>query len=312
MEDVKDLVIIGSGIAGLTAAVYSARAGLTPIVLTGSDDGGQLLLTTAVENFPGFPDGIQGPQLIQRTKDQAKKFGAVFLGKSAVGFKVKDKLFEIIADEEKIISKAVIIATGASVKWLGIPSEQKYIGKGVSSCATCDAYFFKDKKIVVIGGGDSACEDALVLAKFAAKVTIIHRRDAFRASKIMQDRIFGNEKINVIWDSVVEEILGNESKVTGIKIKNVRTNKVSELECDGVFMAIGHNPNTEIFKGKISLNEEGFIVTDKRGRTNIHGAFAAGDVQDPIYKQAVTAAGSGCQAALEAGRYLAGLPEKRG
>ena len=311
MDDVKDLVIIGSGIAGLTAAVYSARAGLKPIVLTGSDDGGQLLLTTAVENFPGFPDGIQGPQLIQRTKDQAKKFGAVFLGKNAIDFKVKDKLFEIKADEEKIISKTVIIATGASAKWLGVPSEQKYIGRGVSSCATCDAYFFKDKKTVVVGGGDSACEDALVLAKFATKVTIIHRRDALRASKIMQDRIFENKKINVIWDSVVEEILGNESKVTGIKIKNVKTNKILQLDCDGVFMAIGHTPNTEIFKGKINLNEEGFIVTDKRGRTNIPGAFAAGDVQDTIYMQAVTAAGSGCQAALEAERYLAGLPEKR-
>lgn len=312
MGKINDVVIIGSGIAGLTAALYTARANLKPVVISGAEEGGQLMLTTAVENFPGFPDGIQGPELIEKSKEQAKKFGAVFINKNAAAFNIKDKLFEIELEGEKILSKAVIIATGASARWLDIPSEKKYIGRGVSSCATCDAYFFKNKTTIVIGGGDSACEDALFLTKFANKVTIVHRRDQFRASKIMQERVFANKKIDVIRDSVVEEILGEENKVTGVKLKNLKTNKISQLECDGVFLAIGHNPNTEIFKGKIATNEQGFIITDKRTRTNIPGVFAAGDVQDPIYKQAITAAGSGCQAALEAERYLFGLPETRG
>lgn len=297
-----ELVILGSGMAGLTAAIYAARADLRPVLVAGHEEGGQLTLTTTVENYPGFPDGIMGPELTERMAKQAEKFGTRIIHKQASSFKVEGSSMIIGLDDDKIVARSVIIATGASAKWLGLESEKKYIGRGVSSCATCDAFFFKGKKVVVVGGGDVACEDALYLTRFASEVILIHRRDTLRASKIMQERVLS--KIKPLWNSNVVEIQGNSKGVTGVRVQNVIDGKLSEIKCDGVFIAIGHTPNTGIFKGIVELDEKGFIVTDKRSHTNMPGVFAAGDVQDPIYKQAITAAGSGCQAALEAERYL--------
>lgn len=305
-DKIEELVILGSGCAGMTAAIYAARADLKPLVLAGPEKGGQLIWTTKVENFPGFPEGIDGPKLTELFRVQAEKFGARVVDDKAASFDAKKGSFQIVAGKKKINAKSVIIAAGARARMLGLESEKKYFGKGVSTCATCDAYFFKGKDVVMIGGGDSACTEALFMAKLDINVTMVHRRDKLRASKIMQERVFKNKKIKIMWDSVVEEVLGDESKVTGVKIKNVKTGKVQKLNSAAMFLAIGHVPNTEIFKGKIKMDKHGFILA-KNTKTNIDGVFAAGDVQDPIYKQAITAAGSGCMAALEAERYLSEL-----
>lgn len=302
----EKVVILGTGIAGCTAAIYTARANLNPLMISGPEDGGQLTLTTDVENFPGFPDGVQGPALVEMCKKQAERFGTRFKVDIASEFKKIKNGFELsLISGEKIQTKTLIIATGASARWLGIPSEEKYKGRGVSTCATCDASFYRGKEVIVVGGGDSAMEESNFLTKFATKVTVIHRKDLFRASKIMQDRFFKNPKCKVIWDSEVVEILGDGKKVTGVKLRNVKTGKMNEFKTDGVFLAIGHVPNTSIFKGKIDLDEKEYIKADRFMKTNVPGVFAAGDVQDTRYRQAITAAGSGCQAAMEAEKYLA-------
>ncbi len=302
----EKVVILGTGIAGCTAAIYTARANLNPLMISGPEDGGQLVLTTDVENFPGFPKGVKGPELVEMCKKQAERFGTHFKVDIASGFKKVKNGFELnLMGGEKIQTKTLIITTGASARWLGIPSEEKYRGRGVTTCATCDGAFFKGKEVVVVGGGDSAMEESQFLSKFATKVTVVHRRDSFKASKIMQDRFFKNPKCKVLWDSEVAEILGDGKKVTGVKLKNTKTGKVSDFKTDGVFLAIGHVPNTSIFKGILTLDELGYLVTDRFMKTNVPGVFAAGDVQDVRYRQAITAAGSGCQAAMEVEKYLA-------
>lgn len=302
----ENVVILGSGIAGLTAAIYTARAHLNPLVIGGPEEGGQLTLTTEVENFPGFPEGIQGPELTRITRKQAERFGARFKADIAVKFARKRNNFELeLSSGEKLEAKALIIATGASARWLGLPSEEKFKGRGVSTCAVCDGFFYRGKKVVVIGGGDSAMEESNFLTKFAESVTVIHRRDELRASKIMQDRFFKNPKTDIIWNSQVVEVLGDDKGVVGVKIKDTRSGELSEVKCDGVFLAIGHIPNTGIFEDILDMDDAGYIKTDRYTNTNIAGVFAAGDVQDKKYRQAVTAAGSGCQAAIEAERYLA-------
>lgn len=301
----ENVIILGTGISGCTAAIYTARANLNPLVISGQEDGGQLTLTTDVENFPGFPEGVQGPELVQKCRKQAERFGAKFKMDIATEFTKIEGGFELgMTSGEKVQTKTLIISTGASARWLGLPSEEKYKGRGVTTCATCDGAFFKDKEVIVVGGGDSAMEEALFLTKFASKVTIIHRRDSFRASKIMADRAQKHEKIEVVWDSAVEEIVGDDRLVTGVKLKNLKTNEIIDFKCDGVFLAIGHVPNTKIFSGKLDLDEQGYMKTDRFTHTNIPGVFGAGDVQDIRYRQAITAAGSGCQAAIEAERYL--------
>ena len=307
----ENVTILGTGIAGLTAAIYAARADLKPLVIGGPEDGGQLTLTTEVDNFPGFAEGILGPKLVEESRKQAERFGAKFSLETATGFKQENGHFEIeLGNGEKIQTKAVIIATGATAKWLGLASEQKYKGRGIHTCATCDAFFYKDKEVLVVGGGDSAMEESKTIAKFASKVAVIHRRDTLRASKIMQDEFFKNPKCSVIWDSVITELIGDEKKVTSVKIKNFKTGEEKIARYDGVFLAIGHIPNTGIFKGKIELDELGYVKTDRYTKTNMPGVFAAGDVQDTRYKQAVTAAGTGCQAALEAEKYIEEINRK--
>ncbi|UCH91889.1 MAG: thioredoxin-disulfide reductase [Nitrospirota bacterium] len=302
---VHDVLILGSGPAGLTAAVYSARANLTPLLIDGSQPGGQLTLTTDVENFPGFPKGIMGPQLIQDMRAQAERFGAQFRQGHVSKVDLLSQPFRITVDgEETLETKTLIISTGASANLLGLPSESRLMGHGVSTCATCDGFFFRGKEIAVIGGGDSAVEEATFLTKFASKVTLVHRRDKLRASKIIQDRAMKNEKIAFQWNSTLEEVIGDEV-VTGVRLRNVQTNQTEELSLAGVFIAIGHTPNTSLFKGQIDMDETGYIRTQPyRTTTNIPGVFAAGDVQDSNYRQAITAAGSGCMAAIDAERYL--------
>ena len=300
---VEDLIIIGSGPAGLTAAIYTAREDFKPLVITGLSSGGQLLLTTKVENYPAFPDGIDGPELVESMRKQAEKFGARFANEDVVDVDFSAKPIKIKTSSAEYEANSVILATGASAKWLGIPSEQKYIGKGISSCATCDAPFFKGKNVVVVGGGDTAMEDSLFLTKFVESVTIVHRRGEFRASKIMQGRVLSNPKIKVVWDSEVSEVLGN-GKVTGVKIKNVKSGEVTEMNVDGVFVAIGYAPNTKFLQGKLKLDEQGYIITKEEVLTDIEGVFVAGDVSDRKYRQAITAAGSGSKAALEARAYI--------
>lgn len=304
----ENVIILGNGIAGATAAIYTARANLSPLIISGPESGGQLTLTTDVENFPGFPEGIQGPDLVENARKQAERFGARSKMAIATEFNQKDDHYEIVLDnKERIETKTLIIATGASARWLNLDSEKQYKGRGVTTCATCDGYFFKDKEVIVVGGGDSAMEEATFLTKFCTKVTIIHRRDAFRASQIMQKRALENPKIKVVYNKEVIEILGDGNAVTGVKLKDTTNQEVSEFNTQGVFLAIGHVPNTLIFKERLDLDEKGYLKTDRQMRTKLKGVFGAGDVQDLIYRQAITAAGSGCQAAMEAERYLASL-----
>jgi len=299
------IIILGSGPAGLTAALYSARAHLQPLVVDGHEAGGQLTLTSMVENFPGFPDGLMGPDLIASMRKQAERFGAGFRGGSATAADLSRRPFRITIDGTVEECQALIIATGASARLLGLESERKLMGHGVSTCATCDGFFFQDQEILVVGGGDSAMEEAIFLTKFAKRVTVVHRRDKLRASKIMQDKAFKNPKIDFTWDSIPDEILDvNQGKVTGVRIKNLKTSALTERPVDGVFIAIGHTPNTQIFRGLLEMDEVGYIKTYEGTRTSAPGVYAAGDVQDRVYRQAITAAGSGCMAAIDAERFL--------
>lgn len=300
-----DLAIIGSGPAGLTAAIYASRGELNTIVFEGMEPGGQLTITSEVENFPGFPEGIQGPELMQRMKKQAEKFGTEIVTAEVKEIDLSGSPFKLTAGSDRIEAQAVIVATGSRARWLGLESESKLRGKGVSACATCDGFFFTDKEIAVVGGGDSAIEEATFLTRFASKVTVIHRRDKLRASKSMQKKAFDNDKIEFEWDSVVEEILGvDEDRVTGLLLKNVKTGDKKELPVEGVFIAIGHTPATDLFRGKLDLDDKGYVIADAQGQTSVEGVFAAGDVKDTIYRQAITAAGSGCVAALEAYKWI--------
>ena len=311
MSTHHSMIIIGSGPAGLTAALYAARAALHPVVFEGIQPGGQLTITTEVENFPGFPQGIMGPELMEHFRAQAQRFGAQSIFKNVSRVDFSRKPFRIWSDDEEFSADVVIVSTGASAKLLGLPGEKEYMGYGVSACATCDGFFFKGLEVVVVGGGDTALEEATFLTKFATKVTVIHRRDTLRASKAMQERAFANPKIAFVWDSAVEEILGeNENgkrSVTGVRLKNMKSGGTTVLKTDGVFMGIGHQPNTNLFKGQLDMDAVGYLVTKARSTyTNIPGVFAAGDVADSVYRQAVTAAGSGCQAAIDAERWLEG------
>lgn len=302
----RNVVILGSGLAGLTAAIYTARANLSPLLVEGAQAGGQLSLTTEVENYPGFPKGIMGPQLIQDMRAQAARFGTEYLSGDVSAADLKRSPFTVtIEGEQTIETKTLIIATGASAIMLGVPGEARLMGHGVSTCATCDGYFFRGKELVVVGGGDSAMEESTFLTKFATRVSVVHRRDTLRASKIMQDRASKNEKITFIWNSVVEEVLGG-SVVTGVRLRNVASGETSELKTAGLFVAIGHTPNTGLFMGQVEMDAKGYILTKNGTHTNVPGVFAAGDVQDPKYRQAVTAAGSGCMAAIDAERFLEG------
>ena len=297
------MIIIGSGPAGLTAAIYTSRSKLKTVVVAGYEWGGQLMLTTEVENFPGFKDGILGPDLIDNMWKQAERFGTEFIFEEATAVDFSSQPFQVTAGSKVYEGKTVIIATGASARWLGLESETRLRGRGVSVCATCDAAFFKDKTAVVVGGGDTAIEEALALSKFAREVKVVHRRDRLRASTILQERAFKDPKIEFIWNSTVQEILGKD-KVEGVRLKRVDSNEEFKLKCDAVFIAIGHKPNTEIFRGQIAMDEKGYIITEDAPRTNVEGVFVAGDVHDYRYRQAITAAGEGCKAALTAEKHL--------
>ena len=299
------IVIVGSGPAGLTAALYAARADLAPLVFEGTSAGGQLMITTDVENYPGFADGIMGPDLMERFRKQAGRFGAELLTVDVTQVDFSSRPFHLWTGEDEYTAESVILATGASAKWLDVPGEHRLTGRGVSACATCDGFFFRDKRVLVVGGGDSAMEEALFLAKFASNVTIVHRRDEFRASKIMAQRAIDHPKISVLWNSAVEEVLG-EAGVTGATLRDVTTGESSTMEADGLFVAIGHRPNTDVVAGQVELDPIGYVVLrgDGSTATSVEGVFAAGDVADPVYRQAVTAAGSGCAAAIDAERWL--------
>lgn len=304
MANVYDVIVIGSGPAGLTAALYASRAGLSVLVAAGYEAGGQLMLTTDVENFPGFPEGIQGPDLMMRMRKQAERFGAEIVDKDVSAVDFSGRPFRVELGSEWLEGRSVIIATGAKAKWLELPSEQRLRGRGVSTCATCDGFFFKGGKLVVVGGGDTAMEEALYLSKIAEKVTVVHRRDTLRASKIMQERAFANPKIDFIWNSEVVEVLGDQT-VTGAKLRNNQTGDITEIECDAIFVAIGHTPNTDFLKGAVELDEQGYVKMYPGMRTSVEGVFVAGDAQDYRYRQAITAAADGCKAAIEAERWLA-------
>jgi len=302
----SELMIIGSGPAGYTAALYAARADLSPVLFEGEEPGGQLMLTTDVENYPGFPEGVQGPDMMELFKKQAKRFGTEIINDFITEVDFSKRPFNLKTDSEEYEAESVIIATGASAKWLGIPGEYEYQGHGVSACATCDGFFFKDKHVVVIGGGDSAMEEATFLTKFASKVTIMVRRDELRASNIMGERAKKNDKIEFMWHTEAQEVLGEDGQMTGLKIINNQTEETREFDADGMFVAIGHKPNTDIFTDWLDCNKEGYVLVDEPStKTSIEGVFAAGDVADYTYRQAVTAAGSGCKAALDAERWLA-------
>jgi thioredoxin reductase (NADPH) len=311
-NEVREVIVVGGGPAAYTAALYSARANLNPLVIEGFAWGGQLMITSDVENYPGYAEGVLGPEMMQDLRRQAERFGTDFITDDVTKVDFSERPFRIWVGEDEYRAEAVIITTGANARQLGLDTEKKLQGRGVSYCAVCDAAFFKDKEVVVVGGGDSAMEESTFLAKFANKVTVVHRRDSFRASPIMVDRARANDKIEFVLDSVVEEVLG-EDAVTGVVIRNLKTNELTELPADGFFVAIGHDPNTALFRGQIDMDEAGYIETrGKTTETNVAGVFAAGDVQDHVYRQAVTAAGSGCMAALDAERFLAaqeGHPE---
>ena len=301
----RDVVIIGSGCAGLTAAIYSARANLMPLVIRGHEAGGQLSLTTLVENYPGFPKGVQGPEFIDMMQKQAAEFGAEFLEGNVTRVDLSHRPFTLSVGEKQIETSTLIIASGASAKMLGLESERKLLGHGVSTCATCDGFFYRGKPIIVVGGGDTAAEEAIFLTRYATEVSLIHRRDQLRASKIMQDRILKHEKIKPVWNSVVTDVLDvDKGEVTGVKLKNTVTGEESIMPTHGIFIGIGHTPNTALFQGQLDMNESGYLKTHDGPKTNVPGVFAAGDVQDHIYRQAVTAAGSGCMAAIDAERFL--------
>jgi thioredoxin reductase (NADPH) len=300
------VIILGSGAAGLTAAIYAARANLNPLVIEGSQPGGQLTITTDVENYPGFPSGIMGPDLMNEFKKQAVRFGTETLFGEVTSVNLQERPFQIVVGKETYSCDAVIVATGATAKLLGLESEMKLMGHGVSACATCDGFFFRDKELVVVGGGDTAMEEATFLTKFANKVTVVHRRDKLRASKIMQERAEKNPKIFFIWDTIVDEVYGDAKAggVTGVRLKNVKTGMTENFRSDGLFIAIGHEPNSKLFVGQLDMDANGYIITREGTKTNIPGIFACGDVQDHVYRQAVTAAGTGCMAAIDAERYL--------
>ncbi len=301
-QKVRAVIIIGSGPAGLTAAVYAARANLLPLMIEGIQAGGQLMLTTEVENYPGFVDGIMGPELMEQMRKQAARFGTEYIADNVTEVNLSRRPFEVMTAGDTYLAHSLIISTGATAKMLGVPGEKELLGHGVSTCATCDGFFFRDQELLVVGGGDSAVEEATFLTKFASKVTVVHRRDSLRASKIMQDRAFANPKIDFIWNSVVTEIFGN-GKVAGARLKNLETGAEAEISAGGVFVAIGHTPNTTLFEGKLDL-AGGYIVTGETTETSVPGVFAAGDVVDFRYRQAITAAGMGCMAAIDAERYL--------
>jgi thioredoxin reductase (NADPH) len=301
----RKLIIIGSGPAGYTAAIYAARAELEPLVLAGGETGGQLMLTTDVENYPGFPEGLTGPEMMEAFREQAERFGTTVLPVDVTRVDFSRRPFRVWTEDEEYTARSVIIATGASAMWLGVPGEEKLRSRGVSACATCDGVFFRNQRVVVVGGGDVAMEEATFLARFAASVTVVHRRDTLRASKSMQRRALDHPKVSFVWNSVVEEILG-ETRVTGVRLRDIRTGEESVLEADGVFVAIGHKPNTEIFAGQVELDAKGYVAMPdpETAETNLPGVFAAGDVRDHRYRQAITAAGDGCKAAMDAERWL--------
>jgi thioredoxin reductase (NADPH) len=302
VPDVHDVVIVGGGPAGYTAAIYAARANLAPLVAEGFGAGGQLMLTSDVENYPGFPDGIVGPALMQAMRAQAERFGGRLIQADVTRLDLSERPFRVWIDDEEHLAHSLIISTGASARWLDLPSETRLRGFGVSTCATCDGFFFKDKPMVVVGGGDSAMEEALFLARMAERVTIVHRRDEFRASRIMADRALANERIHVRWNAVVEEVIGDE-KVAAVRVRDTVTGELEDIPAAAMFVAIGHDPNTQLLVGQVELDEAGYVITDGT-RTSVEGVFASGDVQDTVYRQAVTAAASGCMAAMDAERWL--------
>jgi len=306
------VLIVGSGAAGLTAAIYTARSNLKPLVLAGLQPGGQMTITTDVENYPGFADVIQGPWLMEQMSKQAEHVGAEIVYDLVADLEVGTRPFRATLDSGgTVTADAVIVATGAQARWLGLESESAFNGRGVSACATCDGFFYKEREVVVVGGGNTAVEEALYLANIAAKVTLVHRRDSLRAEKIMQDRLFRHPKVSVVWDSVVEEVLGDDMGVTGVRVKNLKSGQTSDIDCHGLFVAIGHDPATQPFKGKVAMDEEGYILAEPGStRTDVPGLFAAGDCVDKVFRQAVTAAGMGCMAALEAEKYLAALADQ--
>lgn len=310
MSDIENVIIIGSGPAGLTAAIYNSRALLKPLMIEGEEVGGQLMTTTDVENFPGFPEGIMGPELMAETKKQAAKFGTRFISKNVTKVDFSKRPFKIWVGETLYQSKSVIISTGASAKYIGLPNERKLLGRGVSACATCDGAFFRDQEVAIVGGGDTAMEEAIFLTRFAKLVTIVHRRDSFRASKIMADKALNHPKIKVVWDTEVTDVLG-ESNVEAIQLKNLKTGKSSEMKVQGLFVAIGHKPNTELFMSQLETNSVGYLKTKPHSTyTSVEGVFAAGDVADHVYRQAITAAGTGCMAAIDCERWLESNGEK--